>query len=210
MKKELSIILSFILLLGMSACNGPTATPPNIDEDIQADKNDFEISDLDGVEFWFGSGAGAWSTTVSIQPDGTFRGYYHDSEAGSSDVDYPHGTRYECNFSGRFTSLTKINEYEYSIKCESLTIDGVVGEEEIKDSVKVITSEPYGFDNADEFLLYLPGKKLNELPEAYLMWLPIDPESINEESTEVLEFHGLYNVGGEQGYSSYEKRSNME
>lgn len=169
-------------------------------EDIYSDSYDVKFSDLSNLEFWFGSGAGAWSTIVTIQPDGTFYGYYHDSEAGDRDTDYPEGTRYECYFSGKFTSLIKISDYEYSMKCESLITEGEVGQEEIRDGVKLITSEPYGFDNADEFLLYLPGKKVNELPEMFLGWVGVNPESTQE-----LTFYGLYNIGGEQGFSSYEK-----
>jgi len=165
--------------------------------------SELTFSDLTGLEFWFGSGAGAWNTTVQIQSDGTFSGYYHDSEAGSIGDDYPHGTRYECYFSGTFTSLTKVDEYEYSLKCESLTMEGVVGEEKIVDNVRIITSESYGFDNADEFSLYLPGKKLIELPESFLGWVQINPENLDSRSDDVLTFYGLYNVGGEQGFSSY-------
>ena len=85
-------------------------------------------------------------------------------------------------------------DFEYSMICESLTSEGTLGEERIVDGVKLITSTPYGFDNANEFLLYLPGKKADELPEAYISW------SQGMASSGVLTCYGLYNVRGEQGF----------
>jgi len=170
---------------------------PGFDTDEITDDvidEDFKYSDLSGIEFWFGSGVGAWCTVVSIEPDGTFNGYFHDSDMGDNGDDYPDGIRYECYFSGKFSPLRKIGDFEYSMICESLTSEGTLGEERIVDGVKLITSTPYGFDNANEFLLYLPGKKADELPEAYLSW------SQGMASSGVLTCYGLYNIGGEQGF----------
>ncbi|MFR5602083.1 MAG: hypothetical protein ACLTKI_06960, partial [Lachnospiraceae bacterium] len=36
--------------------------------------SEVSFADLSGLEFWFGSGAGAWSTVLYIQEDGTFYG----------------------------------------------------------------------------------------------------------------------------------------
>jgi len=147
--------------------------------------NDFGYADLKGVEFCFASGVGAWSTIVEIMPDGSFTGYYHDSNAGE---------RYECYFSGQFSPLTKTGDYEYAMKCISLQAEGIVGEEKMVDGVNVITADPYGFDDADEFFLYLPGKKESELTEDFISWARW---GINDG---VLTGYGLYNVGGGQGF----------
>ena len=169
-----------------------TATETVTEKDANLpDTSDLNFSDLVDLHFSFSSGAGAWSTELDIMADGTFRGYYHDSEAGSTGPGYPNGTIYECYFSGTFASLKKVGDYEYSIKCESLTTEGTLGEEKMQDNIRTITSEPYGFVNADEFLLYLPGKHLSELPEYFLLWAHLDPES-----NDVLPFYGLYNDGG--------------
>lgn len=166
------------------------------------DGNAIAYSDLTGMMFWFGSGVGAWSTEVSIHPDGSFTGYFHDSEMGSFGEDYPNGTCYECHFSGAFSPLEKISDFEYAMKCISLTQEGSPGDEEIRDDgVKYIVSTPYGFDDADEFVLYLPGKSAEDLPEGFMLWVCL-PRGIDYESVDVLNFWGLYNVGGEQGFSS--------
>jgi len=161
-------------------------------EDVETE---LTFADLDGFEFEFSSGAGGWATIVVIQPDGTFAGNYHDSELGSMGDDYPDGTVYICEFSGKFTELTQVGYCEYSMKLESLTQEGIFEEEEIIDGVKYITSYPYGFDDAEEFRLYLPGKAANEIPELN-NWAAygIDPE------IEYIDFYGLYNINGQQGF----------
>jgi hypothetical protein len=173
-------------------------TAEYIENTQYADRDDFTFSDVTDREFWFGSGVGAWCTIVHISPDGSFDGYFRDTDMGVTGDGYPNGTMYECVFKGKFSLPVKTGDYEYTFKCESLTQEGVVKEERIEDGVLIITSEPYGFDDADEFVIYLPGKKLSELPEAFLEWVQI---FINADSDDTLTFYGLYNVGGEQGFS---------
>ena len=157
------------------------------------DIDDFAYSDLEGIDFWFGSGAGAWSTVVNIHADGTFNGYYHDSDTGAGD-DYPDGIRYECFFNGKFSALKKVSKYEYSMILESLETEGILGEETIIDGVMLITSDPYGFDSAYDFSLYMPGKSVDELSEEFLSW------AHGFWADGVLTCYGLYNVGGQQGF----------
>lgn len=154
------------------------------------DKSDLKFSDLKGVEFWFGSGAGAWRTTLEIQPDGTFKGHFRDDDVNIAD---------ECYFSGKFSPLKKTGSYEYSMKCESLKQEGTIGEKKIIDGITVTTSTPYGFDNAGEFRLYLPGKKASDLSEEYLSW------TNGTVSDDILPSYGLYNVGGKQGFIVWPK-----
>ena len=174
----------------------PTTVPSATDKGAASDKNSFAFSDLAGLEFCFESGAGAWSTVVTIEPDGTFNGYYHDTDMGDTGKGYPNGTKYESIFSGQFSAPQKVDEYTYSMKCVSLKAEGTVNEEKIVDGEKIITSDPYGFDNADEFLLYLPGKKVSELPQMFVDWIQYSIEG------DTLTSYGLYNVGGEEGFSN--------
>jgi hypothetical protein len=159
---------------------------------------DLKYSDLAGLPFYFSSGAGAWSTAVEILKDGTFSGFFYDRNMGEKGTDYPNGTMYECSFKGKFSPLKKIGDYEYSMKCESLTTTGTEGSEKIVDGVKIITAAPYGFDDAQDFFLYLPGKKLIDLPEGFLIWAHVYSDNIDPAQT--LAFYGLYNVGGGQGF----------
>ena len=161
-----------------------------------------QYSDLEGEEFWFGSGAGAWGTDLNIFADGTFIGYFHDSNMGESGPGYPDGTLYECRFSGKFSPLERVGEYEYTMRCETLKTEGTQGEEIIEDDLKIITYEPYGFLNADVFYIYAPGKEKSELPEEFVDWMMFR-WLFEEEISGTLDFYGLYNVGGESGFSSW-------
>jgi len=164
--------------------------------DGEAGDDGLSFSYFDGWEFIFESGVGAWHTTVVIESDGSFYGYFTDTDMGDDGEDYPYGTQYVCNFAGKFAPPVKIDELEYSMKCISLTQEGVVDEERIIDGVRVITSVPYGFDDADEFRLYLPGKKVSELPEQFTDWVHYSLTG------DKITFIGLYNVAGEFGFSS--------
>jgi len=149
-------------------------------------------------EFVFASGIGAWSTVININPDGSFTGYYHDSDMGDTGPGYPNGTRYECNFAGKFTDVKKIDNYEYSMRVKYLITEEGPLKETIEDGIRIITSTPYGFDDADGFRLYLPGKEIRNLPEGFLIW------TFPERDKPVLSCYGLYNVNGEQGFVSYD------
>jgi hypothetical protein len=163
---------------------------------------DLRFSDLDGLEFWFGSGAGAWSTIVKILPDGAFSGFFYDSDMGDIGEGYPGGTRYECHFTGKFSSLVKTGDYEYSMRCVSLTMRDKVGKEEIIDNKLIIYSEPYGFDNAADFSLYLPGKKVSELSKGFLRWTHWSVKD------GMFADYGLYNIQGDKGFAA-PKNNNM-
>ena len=147
--------------------------------------------------FSFSSGVGGWSTDLYMNPDGTFTGYYHDSDMGDTGIGYPKGTRYECTFNGKFTEVYQISEYEYSMKLEYLNLDKAPEQKTIVDGVRIITSDPYGLDDAYAFRLYLPGRTTADLPEPFLDWMRAPGEW---DDTPTLQVYGLYNIGGEQGF----------
>ena len=112
---------------------------------------DLTFADLAKYSFEFCSGAGGWSTDFEIEKDGSFKGSYHDSDMGDTGDDYENGTMYLCGFSGKFTDLTKINDYTYQMKMENLTYDETPGKEEIADGVKYIYTDVYGLEGTDTF-----------------------------------------------------------
>lgn len=148
-------------------------------------------------EFNFTSGAGAWGTHFDLNSDGTFTGQYHDSNRGDSGNGYSNGTVYICDFKGKFSKPKQIDEYIYSTNLEYLNTEGTLGNEYYEDNTRYIYSEPYGFDDADEFLIYLPGCPLNNVSEEFLFW-----SFINTEIRKTLpsDYYGIYNVGGRQGF----------
>ena len=87
------------------------------------------------------------------------------------------------------------------MKLEWLETDGNLGDTYIEDGTMYINSEPYGFDDADEFIIYAPGIQISDLPEGFVLWLY---GFMNVETTKVLPYYGIYNVSGEEGFIGYE------
>ena len=174
-------------------------TSENRKEDSTEKEADFSYEDLENVQFWFGSGAGAWCTTLEVEADGSFSGVYHDSDMGDTGEGYPNGTCYISEFSGQFGKLKKVNEYTYSTRIRDIQLENEPDTEEIVDEIKYVYTKPYGLDNPKEILFYLKGAPVDELPEGYLSWV----ENNCDMGTE-LPFYGLYNEAAEEGFSGAE------
>ena len=124
------------------------------------------------MKLWFGSGAGAWDTILTLHPDGAFEGDYHDTDMGVSGPGYD-STEYVCRFHGRFGDITQVTPASYSMTLEELVIDTghPIGEEWIEPysaesdyKVRCISSGPYGLSDRDgqpldpgaQFMFYTP------------------------------------------------------
>lgn len=161
-----------------------------------------QFSKLSKYQFVFSSGVGAWQTILNINEDGTFKGYYSDSDMGVTEEGYPNGINYSSTFEGKFTRPKKVNDYTYSMSIEYINLEKEVGSEEIIDGIKYIYSEPYGLNDAKEIYIYTPQAPLKELPEGFRSW--IGYMKLSDVEDEYLPFYGLYNVETESGFSSYE------
>ena len=120
--------------------------------------------------FFFSSGAGGWATEIFLQEDGSFTGDFHDSEMGDSGEGYPYGTIYVCSFKGKFTDAEQISPFSWSLKLEELIQEGKEGDETIEEEIRYVVSTPYGFEDCEEFILYVPGAPVGEMDEDCLMW----------------------------------------
>ena len=76
----------------------------------EEEASSFSFDDLKMVQFRFSSGAGAWATILNIREDGSFHGWYQDSNSEIGEG-YPNGSCYQCDFSGQFTEPMKVNDY---------------------------------------------------------------------------------------------------
>jgi len=113
------------------------------------------------LEMAFYSGAGAWSTSLILNPDGSFVGDYSDADML---------TVYVCQYHGQFKNVEKLTDASWLLTLETLELDtghsvGEEWEEANGDyTFHYISSEPYGFSNADgtalkpgaQFILYSP------------------------------------------------------
>lgn len=151
--------------------------------------------------FYFSSGAGGWSTDITISEDGSFDGSYYDSDMGDTGEGYPNGTMYVCDFTGKFdVPQPTDDEYIYTTKLLELTLRDAdkVGTTEIEDDTRYIYTEPYGFDDADEFLIYLPGASLSAMTEECLSWVDVRMDGIEKLP---VDYYVLYNVGGAEAFN---------
>ena len=156
MKKGFTWIMALVLTL-MCAC-------------AFAEETDDVFSRLDGVEWSFCSGVGAWSTDMRILPDGTFSGEFHDSDMGTTGETYPNGTVYFCSFTGRMSLTEQVDDLTWKIRVDSLTVAQDQPEEEILDGVRYVRSGAYGLTEGAEMLLFAPGTPVAGFTEDMKIW----------------------------------------
>ena len=185
MKKTICLILSLVLLLSAAA--------------VRAEASGSVLDTIAGLEWSFCSGAGAWSTDMRIQADGTFSGEYHDSEMGEIGEAYPYGTVYGCSFHGTMTVAEEADENTWKIRIDSLKMDEGQVREAIDGGIRYITTEPYGITEGDTMLLYRPGTSLSTLTEEMLIWThALDTENRSPD----LECWFLYSEKNGSGFVS--------
>ncbi len=159
------------------------------------------------VEMEFLSGAGAWRTTLTLNPDGSFAGEYTDSDA---DV------QYICRFHGSFGAFARLTDASWSLTLKELVLDTghPFGEEWRENGIRYVSSGPYGLDDPDSaplepgsaFLLYTPeatgyapGTELyGALP--FWTWWPDRRQFID--AGDQLGCYGLHNLATGYGFFS--------
>lgn len=151
-------------------------------------------------KFVFASGTSAWSTTLTVHNDGSFEGRFSDSEMGLKGDDYPKGTIFVSEFSGKFEDVKKINDYTYSMNMTELTYEHEIGTETITNGIKTVYKEAYGLAKAKTIYVYTPDTPKDKLSEQLLSWLHI-PVSDSKE----LGFYALYNTNEKYGFRGYDE-----
>lgn len=189
MKKVFAAAAALALCTGLLAGCGEKSSGERIDGGL---------ADSLPIDLEFSSGAGAWGTDLTLAADGSFSGEYHDSDMGDSGDDYPDGTVYLCNFSGKFTEIKQLDDHSYSLTLEELSSDYEQGKEWVEDGVRYVSSEPYGVEQGKDFILYLPDTPTDGLNEEFLSWWP---GQYQEDQSDTLDFYGLYNV--DMGYGFF-------
>ena len=154
----------------------------------------YECETIFPREFWHMIGAGGWSAEMNVEKDGTFEGNYNWHRIIENGEDWE---MYYCDFSGKFSEPKQVNEYTYSVQLEKLDIGpGWYGMQNDEASLTKVEGEAPGLGGGEEFLIYLPGAPVEELPEEFLHWslLMVDPDDT------VLPSYGLYNVNTQIGW----------
>jgi len=164
---------------------------------VYPDIFELKFSDLTNPVFNVENGDD-WGNTIIISPDGAFSGFSFELLIGGIDLNEDDRTKNEYRFDGEFSNLMKTGDYEYSMKCESLSMTDAAGEE-IIDGTGVITAGVIDYRNGDEFLLFLSGKRVTELPENFLIWAG-GRRVITYEDADRIDFYGLYHVREGKGF----------
>ncbi len=135
-------------------------------------KVDFSSTYLSQVagDYWRSSGVGAWEDDLVVHSNGTYSGEFTDSNLGDVGSNHPNGGVNLCNYSGKFSSLEKVNSYTYSATVKSVKCDVTPGTEKIKDGV-IYRYGDASFSVGDQIRFYLPGISLSSMPDAVQDWV---------------------------------------
>ena len=152
-----------------------------LSEDIYREDAEEIFAEMSDWRFIFSSGAGGWSTELSVSPDGSFFGSYSDSEMGSTGPGYDNGTLYKCDFSGKFSKdVRAAGPLMHALKIESIEYSNEPGTEEIKDNILYIYTEPYGLEGLDTIqgydapLVFMEaGAVTSALNEEEMSWVSV-------------------------------------
>lgn len=106
------------------------------------------------MELIFTSGAGGWWTSLSLDSSGGFTGEFNVHNA-SEDTRQP--------FEGRFTKITQVNEFEYSMQLSEISRKDI-----------------HGLSGGKEFRLYLPGRRTADFSGELKSWLWYAPNTGTE------------------------------
>lgn len=123
------------------------------------------------THWFFRSGAGAWSTELILQPDGSFTGEYGDSDMGDTGAKYPNGTHYYCRFSGQLKPEGSWDGQALRVSVDSLQWEDAPDTVRYVDGVREIARLPYGLSLGDRMMLCLTGVKEEQLTENMRTWV---------------------------------------
>lgn len=151
-------------------------------------------------DFVFSSGGGAWGTHLYLKNDGSFTGFFYDSNPEPDVSEY-------CYFKGSFSEIYKKNKYSYSMKLEDISIDQEHEPVEREGSVWVLSDSIYGFeDDGSEYILYTPEAPVAELDKKFMSWASsIDLSKI----TDTLNYYGIYDASGSGHYGFFENNDEV-
>lgn len=166
----------------------------------------FSYKQFADVQFTYipGSDAGqdiavGGQTGMRIQEDGSFIASYYAMDMEDTGEDYQGGTMYYGSGFGQIAEPVRVDDHTYKAKVESITYSEA-GEESLQGDMRMVYTEVYGLEEAEEFMIYLPGKKVAQLPEAYIKGVKEQLCDENGNMPETLPFYGIFNESTETGF----------
>lgn len=125
-------------------------------------------------KYIFSVGAGAWSTIMTVNADGTFSADYHDSDLGVTGDGYPNGSRSIASGTGKFNYSKRNDDGSFNMTCDQKAFhqNGTVGDVTIKDGVRVETVDGiYGLTPCGTFTVYPTGYATSALSNDVKSWM---------------------------------------
>lgn len=101
-------------------------------------------------------------TEFSLKADGSFEGYYSSVREDEKAADYPAGTFYTCNFSGKLGDFKRIDENSFSLTVISLEYEQAQEERISAEGVLYTCCPPEGISEGSVLVFYSGAEKLPE------------------------------------------------
>ncbi len=157
-----------------------------------------QFAEIAGV-YELSSGVGAWFTQLTVLDDGSFAGYYQDTDYDPGELDgAPYeATVYRCAFSGQLGRPERAGGAE--LDCTVVLLDCEAGEPCVRDGALYVTTAPAGIALNDRLRCFAPGTAVSELPEEFLAWVRMREAGIRWDS---IPYTGIYNVTSDAGFSA--------
>ena len=131
------------------------------------------LSQIQGEYYQHG---GDWTTWLTVNADGTFSGEYSAHTNPGPKAHYDVGA-----FHGSFADLKQIDELTWTVRVESVTVDGEIGREwEDKEATYTQVADPGAPVEGTELTVYLPGTDSSQIPEEFFMWIRSSAEQMPE------------------------------
>lgn len=158
---------------------------------------DNSILDFLPEKLTYTDGSGIWSTVLTIEGDGSFKGYFQEIADTETDTQYPGGTVYYCNFSGQFTDIKKVDANTYTMHLGEIVTEQEKGTTETDGGIRYIAYAPLGMTKNADYVLHCPNTPVDGLPENFLLWWPG-----RDAEPETLSCYGLRNTASNDGFFS--------
>lgn len=125
-------------------------------------------------KYIFSSGAGGWSTTLTVNADGSFTADHQDFAFGGTGDGYPKGSEFVASGTGKFNYSKRNDDGSFSMTCDQKAFhqNGTIGDVTIKDGVRVETVDGiYGLTPCGTFTVYPTGYATSALSDDVKSWM---------------------------------------
>lgn len=190
-KKTIILFCTAALLLG--GCRKEKAAPFTY-ADCKELQFDYKVEDMGQDPLL------SQQTGLRIDEDGSFKASCAALLFEDTGEDYPGGTMRYASAFGQLGTPEKVDAYTYKASVTGMEYANEAGSEEIRDGLRIVYTEVYGLEDAEEFIIYLPGKKVADLPEAYKEDVQTMLAGKNGEMPETLPFYGIFNEAAGAGF----------